>query len=54
MDITKLDIKELKAIAYDQIIELQRIQANIKTVNNEIKLRQESEVKDNKKNKKSK
>lgn len=34
MDITKItDIKELKALAYDQIVILEQTQINLKTIN---------------------
>jgi hypothetical protein len=32
MDIQKLDIKELKSLAYDQLRELQRVQTNINLI----------------------
>lgn len=36
MDITKLSITELKALAYDQLAELERVQANINALNTQI------------------
>lgn len=37
MDITKItDIKELKALAYDQFIQLEQAQYNLKAVNERI------------------
>lgn len=37
MDLTKLSITELKALAYDQLIELERIQVNLNVINTQIK-----------------
>jgi len=34
MDITKMSITELKALAYDTIGELERVQNNLKQINN--------------------
>jgi len=36
MDITKLDLKELKALAYDQLTEIEQCQINLKAINIEI------------------
>lgn len=32
MDITTMSVTELKALAFDQTVEMQRIQANIQTI----------------------
>jgi len=37
MDIEKMDIKELKALAYDQIILLQQTQNNVRLLEEKIK-----------------
>ena len=47
MDITKKSVDELKSLAYDQMVELQRIQQNLQLINNEIAKR--AEVKEEKK-----
>lgn len=36
MDLTKLSTQELKALAYDQLVEMQRAQNNINLINAEI------------------
>ncbi len=36
MDITKKTLDELKSLAYDQMVELQRVQNNLQLLNNEI------------------
>lgn len=53
IDLTKLDIKELKALAYDHLAQLEAINLNLKNINNEIAKRytkpevpQESEIKE--------
>lgn len=46
MDITKLDTQELKALAYDEILKIERAQVNLKLINEEInkKLTQSPEI----------
>lgn len=46
MDISTLDLKGLKALAYDVVVELEKMQKNLATINNEIarKLEAEKEV----------
>ena len=39
MDITKLDIKELKALAYDEIGKLELAKSNLEVLNREINSR---------------
>ena len=39
MDIKTSTVSELKAIAYDHIVEMERIQANLRSINEEIALR---------------
>ena len=49
MDITKMTITELKALAYDQLVELERVQTNIKAINEQIRKRpEEKKVEENK------
>jgi len=36
MDISKNTLEELKSLAYDTLVELQRIQNNLQILNNEI------------------
>ena len=43
MEISKLTLTELKALAYDQIAELERIQANLRVINARITELQEKE-----------
>ena len=43
MDITKLSVVELKAIAFDLLVQLENVQNNLKVVNAEIAKRVESE-----------
>ena len=38
MDITKLDIKELKELAYDLIVESNRVNQNLSAVNKQIEV----------------
>lgn len=45
MDITKLSLNELKALAYDQVVLLNRTQGNIKAIEQEIVKRQTAELK---------
>lgn len=53
MDLTKLTIEQLKALAYDSIVDLERIQNNLKFLNEEISKRKTplpvKEIKDDKK-----
>ena len=50
MDITKSTITELKSLAYDSLVELERIQKNLQVINAEITKRGEvEEVKEEKK-----
>lgn len=39
MDITKLDIKELKVLAYDLLIQAEQVQNDLRIVNQEIQKR---------------
>jgi hypothetical protein len=43
MDITKLSVVELKALAFDLLVQLENVQNNLKVVNAEIAKRVESE-----------
>jgi len=43
MEISKLSITELKALAYDQIVQLERIQANLRIINARIEELQKQE-----------
>lgn len=36
MDITKMSVQELKALAYDLLVQSQKIQSDLNLVNNEI------------------
>ena len=36
MDLTTMTLEQLKALAYDQLVELQRIQQNLQILNAEI------------------
>ncbi len=36
MDITKMDLKELKVLAYDNLAQIQACQDNLKAINHEI------------------
>ena len=36
LDLTKLDVKELKALAYDQLVLIEQSQNNLKLINQEI------------------
>lgn len=38
MEITKMDIKDLKALAYDLILDSQRISGNLQAVNKQIEV----------------
>lgn len=38
MDITKMNLQELKAIAYDLIVESERIAKNLQTINKQIEV----------------
>lgn len=42
MDISKKTIDELKSLAYDQMVELQRVQNNLQILNTEIAKRGET------------
>ena len=44
VDISKLSVTELKALAYDQLGELQQIQRSLQVIDNEIVKRQNSIV----------
>ena len=44
MDITKMTIEQLKALAYDQMVELNIIQRNINSIENEIAKRKNKET----------
>lgn len=43
MDITKMNLVELKSLAYDQLTSLEQTQNNLKIINQEIINRQQSE-----------
>lgn len=43
MEISNLSITELKALAYDQIVQLERIQANLRIINARIEELQKQE-----------
>lgn len=43
MDITKMNLVELKSLAYDQLAQLEQTQNNLKIINQEIINRQQSE-----------
>jgi len=45
MDITKLNVTELKALAYDQLVQIENAQNNLKILNAEIVTRQQEEAK---------
>lgn len=44
MEISKLTLTELKALAYDQIVQLERIQANLRIINARIEELQKAEA----------
>ena len=46
MDITKLTISELKALAYDQIVLLNQTQANLNAIQQEIAKREKEQAKE--------
>ena len=43
MEISNLSITELKALAYDQLVQLERIQANLRIINARIEELQKQE-----------
>jgi hypothetical protein len=45
MDITKQTVEQLKSLAYDQMVELERIQTNLRILNTEIEKRKNEPVK---------
>ncbi len=47
MDITKMDVRELKALAYDVMSEISRNQNNLQVIQQEIFKRQKQEEKPN-------
>jgi len=50
MDITTKSVEELKALAYDLLVQLEQIQGNLRIVNNEIasRAKPKEEVKEEK------
>lgn len=46
MDISEMEIKDLKALAYDQIALLEQTQKNLNAINQEIAKRSQLEVKE--------
>lgn len=44
MEISRLTLTELKALAYDQIVQLERIQANLRIINARIEELQKTEA----------
>lgn len=44
MNITKMNVQELKAVAYDLIAEIERMQNNLRLVNQEIAKKSEKKV----------
>lgn len=44
MDITKLSITEIKALAFDELVKLETAQANIKVCSEELKKRNQPEI----------
>jgi hypothetical protein len=39
MDLTKMTLEQLKALAYDQLVDIQRLQQNLQLLNTEIEKR---------------
>ena len=48
VDLDKMPLTELKALAYDQFVLLEQTQANLRIINQKIAMLQEQEVKNKK------